>query len=105
MAEIESDPEKTHAKAVGLARWYREQLFKSLWQLLVGLFVLGGIITTLTTHHLVPALVCTSVAGAIALTITVRTVIVLRALHRHPERTVARLTQRRRLQKAGFAPD
>ena len=33
VAEIESDPEKTHAKAVGLARWYREQLFKSLWQL------------------------------------------------------------------------
>jgi hypothetical protein len=53
----------------------------------------------------VPALVCTSVAGAIALTITVRTLLILRALRQHPERTVARLTQRRRLQKAGFAPD
>ena len=105
MADIETDPEKSHAKAVGLARWFREQLFKGLSQLLVGLIVLGGIITTLTTHHLVPALVCASVAGAIALTMTVRTLLVLRALHRHPERTVARLTKRRRLRKAGFAPE
>jgi hypothetical protein len=105
VAEIETDPEKTHAKAVGLGRWYREQLFKRLSQLLVGLFVLGGIITTLTTHHLVPALVCSSVAVAIALLMSVRTLLVLRALRRRPERTVARLTKRRRLQKAGFAPD
>jgi hypothetical protein len=53
----------------------------------------------------VPALVCSSVAVAIALLMSVRTLLVLRALRRRPERTVARLTKRRRLQKAGFAPD
>jgi antibiotic biosynthesis monooxygenase (ABM) superfamily enzyme len=104
MAEGETDIEQARVKAEGLARWFRERLSRSLTKLLVGLIVLGGLVTTLTTHHLVPGLVCLSLFVVIALTMIVRTQLILRELRLHPEHAVARLTKWRKLQRAGFAP-
>ena len=104
MAEIESDLEKAQAKAEGLERWFRARLLNGLTKLLVGLIVIGGLITTYTTNHLWPGLICVSVAVVIALVMTVRTLLILGELRRNPEKAVARLTNWRQLKKAGFTP-
>ena len=104
MAEGETNLEKARAKAEGLERWFRKQLIFSLNRLLIGLIVLGGLITTATSHVLEVGSVCLSVFVVIALIITIRYSFILRELRRDPEKAVARVTKWRRLRKAGFTP-
>jgi hypothetical protein len=50
------------------------------------------------------AIVFAAVFAVIAVVMTVRILLILREVRHHPERAVARLTKRRKLIKAGFAP-
>jgi hypothetical protein len=104
VADVESDLEKAEAKAEGLERWFRARLLNGLTILLIGLIIIGGLVTTYTTDHLWPGLICLAISVMSALVMTVRTLLILRELRRHPEKAVARLTKWRQLKKAGFTP-
>jgi cation transporter-like permease len=106
VAEDETDLEKALAKAEGLKRWFRARLLNGLTRLLIVLFIIGGLFTSLTPepHMLLTASICVSVCVVIAVVMTVRIVLILRELRRHPEQAVARLTKWRKLRRAGFVP-
>jgi hypothetical protein len=104
MAEGETDLEAARLKAEGLERWFRQRLSRGLTRLLVGLIILGGLISTYFPPVLVTGSICLSVAVVIAGVMTVRTLVILRQLRRNPEQAVARLTKWRQLKKAGFTP-
>jgi hypothetical protein len=104
MVEELTDLEQAQMKSVGLARWFRERLSIGLTKLFVGTIVLGGLITTATSHVLVTGSVCLSVFAVIAVVMIVRTFLILRELRHQPAHAVARLTKMRKVQKAGFTP-
>ncbi|MGB8196055.1 MAG: hypothetical protein WCF25_03510 [Acidimicrobiales bacterium] len=104
MAEFTTDVEQARMKAVGLQRWFRKRLSFELTRLLVGLIVLGGLISTATSHVLVPGAVCLSVFVVIAAVISLRTLVILGELRREPAKAVARVTKWRKVKRAGFTP-
>ena len=104
MTDGETVLEEAQAKAEGLQRWFRARLLNRLIRLLVGFIVLGGLASTTTSHSLLVAIVFAAVFAVIAVVMTVRILLILRELRHRPERAVARLTKRRKLIKAGFAP-
>ncbi len=103
MAE-ETRTDQARSKAAGIQRWLRSRLLNGLTRLFLMLVIIGGLITALTPKPLLSARVCVSVFVVIALSMAVRTVLLLRELREHPEEAVARLTKRRNIKKAGFTP-
>jgi NhaP-type Na+/H+ or K+/H+ antiporter len=102
----ETYSEKVRAKAAGLEPWFRARLLNGLTRLFLVLLIPGGLVVSQVPERdmLVTATVCVSICTVIAVVMTVRILLILRELRKHPERAVIRLTKWRKLQKAGFTP-
>jgi hypothetical protein len=102
----ETHEEETRAKAEGLEAWFRARLLNGLTRLVVILLIPGGLITAMAPRNdlLLTAALCASICAAAGVVMTIRILLILRALRTHPERAIVRLTKWRKLQRAGFTP-